>query len=211
MFRLVLGLALHSVRRPCNKPRMHRVAALARAVLHPQKQSDVFAVIEQDFRAWPWLCDALGHVNNARYLDLMGSGRFEWLARLGLLRHMIFNGYSFIVGGVQGLYRRPIPRLAPFSLETRAVFFDDKWACFEQTFFLDHDRQGKIAARMLTRGRIHQRGRPVHPLKPLHEVGMETPARPALTPEFEQWLTAQQAALDSIRDRDAPLRPPELR
>jgi hypothetical protein len=29
-------------------------------------QSDVLALVTQQRKAWPWLCDSLGHINNAR-------------------------------------------------------------------------------------------------------------------------------------------------
>ena len=181
---------------------MLRAAVLIKALLSSDKRSpDLLAPVRQNLRAWPWLCDALGHINNARYLDLLSYGRAAWLADSGLLRPLLFNRYSFIVAGINAVYRRPIPRMTPFSLETRVAGFDDKWAYYEQTFHLDHDQRGKIAARFLTCGQLHHRQRRA-PLEVIREFGVDVPASPALSTSFEAWAELQRVLLNSINEHD---------
>jgi acyl-CoA thioesterase FadM len=180
--------------------------ALAKALLSASKRSsDVLAPVRQNLRAWPWLCDHLGHVNNARYLDLLSLGRAEWLANAGLLRPVIFNGYSFIVGGINAVYRRQIPRMALFSMETRVAGFDDRWSYHEHTFHLQHDQRGKIAARFLTSGQLFHRGAMVSPLDVMRRFGVDVPAEPAWSTSLEAWSQAQRVLLDSINEHDRRL------
>lgn len=183
---------------------MFQTTALVQALVksRAQRSTDVLAPVRQNLRAWPWLCDRLGHVNNARYLDLLSLGRAEWLASMGLLRPVVFNGYSFIVAGVNAIYRRAIPRLAPFSMETRVAGYDDRWAYYEQTFYLEHDQRGNIAAKFLTCGQLNHRRERVSPSELMERFGVAAPPSPALDATFEAWTKLQRLVLSSIQEHD---------
>ena len=64
---------------------------------------DLLAPVIQQRKAWPWLCDTLGHINNARYFDLLQDGRVEWMLQNGLLRKVFRRRYAFLVAGVGGV------------------------------------------------------------------------------------------------------------
>jgi acyl-CoA thioesterase FadM len=164
----------------------------------------LFETTTQTLRAWPWLCDSLGHINNARYLDLASWGRIEWLARAGLLRPSVRKRFSPIIAATSVVYRRSIPRMASFSLETRLAGFDARWLYHEQTFLLGAEAGGKTAARVLARLQIQQHGKGVNPEQALQAVGLELPStRPTPPADFDSWLAAQDACLNVVRARDA--------
>src|SRR6476469_6482570 len=112
------------------------LSMLKGALISPPTAPDLLAPVQQPMRAWPWLCDSLGHINNVRYLDVAQDGRIFWLAQMGLVRKVMRGRVSFLVTGMNGLYRRPIARMAPFTVETRLVAFDARFICYRQTFLM---------------------------------------------------------------------------
>jgi len=166
----------------------------------PAGNTDLFAPVIQQLRAWPWLCDFQGHVNNARYLDLMSGGRLEWLLQNGLLRAVFTRRMAFLVAGLGGIYRHPIPRMAPFTLQTRVAAFDVRWLYYEHTFLLGHGARGTVAARFLARGQLRAPDGAGGPRESLRRCGVELPDRsPPAPADLEAWNAAQAACLDVIR------------
>jgi len=178
------------------------LSILRGALVPPSSAVDLLAPVTLPTRAWPWLCDSLGHVNNVRYLDVAQDGRIGWLAQMGLVRGVLLGRLSFLVVGMSGLYRRAIPRMAPFVLETRLVAFDERFVCYLQTFRLGHDARGKVAARFLCRGQLRDPGGALSPVACMRRFGLElaTPAEPPA--DVSEWLRAQDAALDAVRSDD---------
>ncbi|MFT3926679.1 MAG: acyl-CoA thioesterase [Myxococcales bacterium] len=178
------------------------LSMLRAALLDPPSNADLQAPVRTPTRAWPWLCDSLGHVNNVRYLDVAQDGRIWWLARMGLLRGVLRGRLSFLVAGMSGLYRRAIPRMEPFTVETRLVAFDQRFVCYLQTFTLSHAPQGQVAARFLCRGQLRDAQGALEPAACMRRFGLELPALPEPPPDVTAWLAAQDAALDEVRAQD---------
>jgi acyl-CoA thioesterase FadM len=141
----------------------------------PDGSTDLFAPVMQQLRAWPWLCDFQGHVNNARYLDLMSKGRLEWLLQNGLFRAVFSQRIAFLIAGLGGVYRRAIPRMAEFALQTRMAAFDERWLYYEHTFRLGPEQGGAIAARFLARGQLRIPGGPLGPRESLRRWASSWP------------------------------------
>lgn len=161
---------------------------------------DVLAEIVQERTAWPWLCDQLGHINNARYFDLLQDGRVEWMIQSGLVRPMLRRRMSFLVAGVGGVYRHAIPRMAPFTLCTRLATFDERWLYFEQTFALTEQGARKTAARFLMRVMLRTPKGVRTPRECLQKLGAKLPERdPAPPPDLDSWSDAQQACLAQMQ------------
>ena len=173
-----------------------------RAIYQNRPQhSDVLAEVAQQRTAWPWLCDTLGHVNNARYFDLLQDGRVEWLVRNGLLRPLIRRRMAFLVAGVGGVYRHSIPRMAPFGLRTRLAAFDPRWLYFEQTFTLEQAGTTQMAARFLMRVMLRTPKGPISPHDGLRRLGASLPEQPPNPPpDLESWEGAQEACLEQMRE-----------
>lgn len=164
------------------------------------QHSDVLAEVVQQRTAWPWLCDTLGHVNNARYFDILQDGRVEWLVQNGLMRPLVRRRMSFLVAGVGGVYRHSIPRMAPFVLRTRVASFDARWLYFEQTFTQEQAGNAQVAARFLMRVMLRARKGPLSPHAGLARLGASLPEEPPHPPlDLEVWSQAQQACLDQMR------------
>jgi acyl-CoA thioesterase FadM len=161
---------------------------------------DLLATLQQPLRAWPWLCDSLRHINNARYLDLLGYGRLYWLLTHGLFRAVLKQRMSFMVAGVGGIYRRQIPRMAEFVLNTRVAAYDERWLYFEQVFVLGARGEGPIAARFLARGQLHMRRKALAPRAAIELCGGALPeAPPEAPPDLGAWCAAQDACLEQMR------------
>ena len=175
-------------------------AFLKGALTSPPAAPDFLAPVRQPTRAWPWLCDSLGHVNNVRYLDVAQDGRIFWLAQMGLLRGVLRGRFSFLVTGMNGLYRRSIPRMAPFIVETQLVAADTRFICYLQTFLLSNGRQ--VAARFLCRGQLRDPRGAIEPAECIRRIGYELPALPPPPADVSAWLAAQEASLAEVREQD---------
>ena len=171
------------------------------AGLAPSAQS-IFTPVRQRLRAAPSLCDALGHVNNARYLDLASVGRAHWFARLGAGPHLLRERYTYLIAGAALTYRREIPRWAPFELETRLLEYDARWACFLSSFELVQPDANRVAARVLIRGRLRKRdgsGSLPDVLAALNRVPEPCPELPE---DVREQLKAQDLTVDVIRRQE---------
>ncbi len=111
-------------------------------------------------RAWPWLCDAYLHVNNAAYLRLAEEARWAWSARTPVLRHSLKNGWAFLVGGADVVYRRPITLMSAFQIVSSIEGIDERWLYFSQQFLLP---SGETACRILLRATVRSREGTVAP------------------------------------------------
>lgn len=141
-------------------------------------------------RAWPWLCDYMMHINNAEYLALMDFGRTQYFVRTGLLKPMKEHGFSGVVAGTQVTYRRSIDLMKRFRMETRLLYFDDRWYYHDQVVYND---QGELAVRALVRCQLRDRSGAVNFGKILEAAGHPVPdlSRPALVDAFD--ASAQHA------------------
>jgi acyl-CoA thioesterase FadM len=184
------------------------VSTLLKAAFAGDRASmDLLGTDVVTMRAWPWLCDAYGHINNARYLDLTSTARLQWLVSVGAIRRVIANRYSFLVAGVAAVYRRPIPRLATFRVATRVAAYDQRWVCYEQVFLLGAGSEGQVAARFLTRGQLRNPGGALPPEEGLRKLGLEVPSeRPEPPPDLEVWSATLKANLDAMRQHEAATR-----
>ena len=191
---------------------MFMAAAQLNAILSAARAGRVNRVgvlepVRVELRAWPWLCDALGHVNNARYLDLADLGRGAWLARTGLLTRVLRQRYSFLVAGTSIVYRREIPRFAAFALETQVVGYDERWLSFSVTYLVRHnDGVERVAARAIVRGQIRGKAGAVSPLTLSRELALTAPSTPP--PDLTAAWHAQDSLVDAIRARDGRSEPP---
>lgn len=144
------------------------------------------------FRVWPHDLDPSLHMNNGRYLMIMDLGRFDVLARSGLLRATMRHKWTPIASTIKIRFRREMRLLDRFRLETRLVAWDEQFVLMEQTFILDSGpRAGQVAAQALFKGGLYDRGarRFVDTARLMAEIGI-TAASPPVTPEFAAFLKA---------------------
>jgi len=89
--------------------------------------------------------DPFFELNNARFLNYMELGRWDYSQRVGFVREMRRRQWGIAVGGASIRYRRRIPFLHRFTLVTRFVCHDGRWFYFLQE---THSR-GRICASAL--------------------------------------------------------------
>jgi acyl-CoA thioesterase FadM len=159
--------------------------------------------VRQELRAWPWLCDMLGHINHAKYLELASLGRVAWFVRTGLVRPLWQGGYSFPIAGAAMTYRREIPRMSRFAMETQVVAYDARWLCFCSTFLRGSDGAEQIAARVVIRGQLRQRDQRADLPGLMQRLGLEPDGSPFLPEDVAAQLQAQDAVVEFIRKRES--------
>jgi thioesterase-3 len=64
---------------------------------------------EMTVRVRGYHCDYYGHVNNARYLELLEEARWRWAESVMDLPAWQAAGFGFVVAGIDIRYRRPAP------------------------------------------------------------------------------------------------------
>ena len=106
-----------------------------------------------DLRVLPTDLDALGHMNNGRYLPLMDLGRLALMARSGLSAIARRNGWFPLVRGIEIEYLKPLGPGRRFRLHTRLLSWDRKWLYLEQRFVVGDTIHARAHVRGLLRGR----------------------------------------------------------
>ena len=86
------------------------------------------------FRVWPTDLDVNAHMNNGRYATLMDLGRVDLMARAGLLSIIRRERMYPVVTAQHILYRRSLDPFQLFTLETRILGVDERFAYLEQRF-----------------------------------------------------------------------------
>lgn len=94
--------------------------------------------------------DIFMELNNARHLNFMELGRWDYSSRIGFVDIMRKNKWGFAVGGVSIRYRRRIPFLRKFSLSTEMLCHDQRWFYFLQEAHMG----GKICSSALIKAGV---------------------------------------------------------
>lgn len=81
-------------------------------------------------------CDWLGHVNNARYLEIFDAARTDLILRNGMAAMARAEQFIAVVGTINCRYRREVKRGARFVVESRFARFEGKAVVFSQKIFL---------------------------------------------------------------------------
>lgn len=93
------------------------------------------------FRVWPHDLDALGHMNNGRYLQIMDVARVDWMARVGVAQCMWRNKWSAVIGSGIIRYRFALKPFQCYQVRTRLLYWDSRWWYLEHVFIDTSGRQ----------------------------------------------------------------------
>jgi acyl-CoA thioesterase FadM len=108
--------------------------------------------------------DLMFHMNNASYLTHAELARWEWTAFGGTLAESMRSASPFIVSASFIRFRREVPPLKKFDIETRLVNIDDRHLWVYQTF---HHNKGserdKVLAQVFTQGVVTNKGKVINP------------------------------------------------
>ena len=80
--------------------------------------------------------DLFMELNNARYFNYMELGRWDYSYRVGFIQLMKEHNWGVAVGGSSIRFRRRIPFLKRFTLNTRLLCHDGRWFYFLQETFM---------------------------------------------------------------------------
>jgi acyl-CoA thioesterase FadM len=142
------------------------------------------------FRVWPNDLDLNLHMNNGRYLSVMDLGRFDLLARMGVMGMIVKNGWRPMVGGATIRFRRPLAPFAAYELRSRIVCWDEKWFYIEQRF----EKDGQAAAVGLMKGLFRAGDRNVTPTEVMGAAGAAATASPPMPAWVRLWLESEAAS-----------------
>lgn len=138
------------------------------------------------FRVLPSDLDALGHMNNAKYLMFMDLGRLDQMFRTGLWKASNARGWYSVVATQTIRYRRSLKPWQRFELHTRVVGFDEKAMYIESRFV----RGDELAAHAVAQVRfLRKRGGDVSPAE-LRELMPEAPEL-----ELPEWVATWSQAV----------------
>lgn len=140
------------------------------------KHFSVFAESRLVFRVLPHDLDINVHVNNARYLQWMDLGRFDFMNRLSIFGKAFQRKWMPVLGGVNIRYHRPLHFLQQVELITRVVSWDEKWFYMEQRFVREGKPIATAYAKALFRG--PEGSVPTAEVIGLIDAGLEPPPFP---------------------------------
>ena len=148
-------------------------------------------------RVWPLDLDANIHMNNGRYLSIMDLGRLDLIVRVGVVREVIKKRWMPVLSAATIRYRIPLMPFQKFNLETRVVWWDEKWFYMEQKFIITEGKKaGAVAAIAFVKGSFYDRDKkqtvPSTDVTQLMGI-MHTPNQPA-------YIKSWQVAEDDMRN-----------
>lgn len=148
-----------------------------------------------DFRVMPHDLDAVGHMNNGRYLTIADLGRLDLVLASGLWREVVKNRWTPIASTIAIRYRREIRLFERFRLESRLLGWDDTIVVIEHQFvFATGERAGQVAARALFKGGFYDRKvREFVAMKDVMAAMNYFGPSPVLAPDVEAFLKADDA------------------
>lgn len=142
-----------------------------------RRRIDILDESRVRFVVWPNDLDLNVHMNNGRYLSIMDLGRFDLIARTGLLRTIVKNRWAPVAGAVAIRYRAQLKPFQRYELISRLVCWDDKWTYIEQRF----ERRGRLIAVAHVKALFRSGGRSVPSQALLVALGRNEPS-PAMPP-----------------------------
>lgn len=73
------------------------------------------------FRVWPWHIDLNGHMNNASYFGFANQARLVYLARAGILKYVVKNGFKPVITENRAEYFKSLKLGEKFVIRSRIV------------------------------------------------------------------------------------------
>jgi len=160
-------------------PFIKLTTTLIRAAFRPKLTSNDISTL--NLRAGLTDIDIFMELNNARYLNYLEMGRWDYSYRIGLLSLMRKNNWGVAIGGVSARYRRRIPFFRKFTLSTQMVCHDGRWFYFLQEI---HSKN-KICFSALIKACITSKDGLVPAPDVVNQLGQEH-----WNPDIPEWVSA---------------------
>jgi acyl-CoA thioesterase FadM len=154
------------------------------------------------FRVLPNDLDLNGHMNNGRYLTLMDLGRLDLVLRTGLLSHMMKQKSVPVLASAKIRYRLPLMPFEKFTLDTRIIGWDEKWAYLEQRFIkTTGDKAGAVAAIAMVKGSFFDnRSKKTIPTSEIMHILNWTEPSPPLPDHVLKWQEAEESVRELTKN-----------
>jgi acyl-CoA thioesterase FadM len=117
------------------------VLTLIRAILSKQVPCD--EKFAWKGRVLPNDIDAYGHMNNGRYITLLGLAAMGAVIRTGLAKSSLKRGYLFLWDQIQAQWYRPLKLFEKFTIEVRMLHCEGRYIYATGAFI---KANGKVAA-----------------------------------------------------------------
>ena len=140
------------------------------------------------FRVAPTDLDVIGHMNNGVYLSLLDVARVDYLVRCGVFWKGIKKRWYPVVAGQSIEYRRSLPVLRGFQIESRVAGWDDRAFFIEQIF----RSRGEVHAVARVRGQLVKRTGGSVAISEMLALFELDPTKNPLTDEILRWIAAQR-------------------
>lgn len=119
----------------------------------------------------------MSRLKSDRYLQFAECAQLDFIVRSGLLGRLLKKRYNFVNAAQLIRFNQPISVFSCLRIETRVLWFDQRWAYFQHDF-----RQGEqLCARVLVKMKFKQQRLTIAP----SEIMNFTPERPPA--ELEAW------------------------
>lgn len=128
-------------------PLIKTVITLIKAKYKPALQFSDESILHQ--RVGLTDIDIFLELNNARYLNYMELGRWDFSQRVGFYSLMKKKKWGVAVGGASIRYRRRIGFFQKFTITSKIICHDGRWMYFLQEFHHDSQSSRKICASAL--------------------------------------------------------------
>jgi len=138
--------------------------------------------------------DLFGELNNARYLNHMELGRWDYSQRTGFYALMKSKKWGVAVGGASIRYRRRLPLLSKFTVTSKIICHDGRWIYFLQEFHRDAKSDKRICASALMKVCVTSKDG----LVPAPEVLVALGGEEDMFSEMPEWVSAWVEA-ESLR------------
>ncbi|WP_306151419.1 acyl-CoA thioesterase [Roseovarius sp. MMSF_3281] len=130
----------------------------------------------------PWDIDLWMELNNGRTLTLFDMGRIPLAQRVGLIAALKRRKWGLTVAGVSVRYRRRIRMFETVEMQSRAVWWDDRFVYIEQSMW---KASGECANHILLRTAVTGKSGIVPPNEVMAEVGQNL-----TRPDAPEWVNA---------------------
>ncbi|MDC0737889.1 acyl-CoA thioesterase [Cognatishimia sp. SS12] len=170
---------------------MYPLIRLITTALQAKRQPALamFDTLTTSHRCMPWDIDPWGELNNGRTLTFYDLGRVSLGFRSGLTKIMRANRWGLTIAGSVVRYRRRLLIMEKFTMQTRAIGWDDKFLYMEQSLW---KKSGECANHAVFRVAIVSEAGMVAPAKVAAEMGHVGPS-PVLDEWVTKWIDAESA------------------
>jgi acyl-CoA thioesterase FadM len=174
---------------------LFRLVAICLGYIFDRRRMDHLGTSRLDFHVWPFDLDLNMHMNNGRYLSIMDLGRLDLIVRVGLIKSVIRKRWMPVLASAQMRYRVPLFPFEKFRLETKIIWWDEKWFFMEQRFIVKRGH-GKdvVAAIGFVKGSFYDRKlKQTVPTKDVEDVlGIDSSDKPEKPALIDSWQNAEE-------------------